>query len=374
MKKLLPLTGIRAIAALWVVLLHIHASFPSSIQLPFIVKGYLGVDMFFILSGFVLSYVHQHEFTQLFSPGTYPFMVSRFARIFPIHWLMLFTLGLIIVTKNVILHLPSDNPGQYTGIDFIYHFLNVQAWGFSPHHSWNFPAWSVSAEWFAYLLFPLLTPFVAKLKTIKTNLGLLILCFGLLIVYAFLNHLPNLDWSYKHSLVRVTLEFLIGCGLFNIYKTVPAESIKAPLLSIIAVFGLGVSVCLAWHDSITVMFITLLLFALTYSQGIVSDFLSKKSLVYLGEISYSMYMVHCILIMFLEQAQKKLPLFTAAYSLQNGLMTFGFLCFVILVAHGLFQYVEVPSRKVLRNLLINRPSAPAPKEIEKIELSPVQMS
>ena len=220
MKKLLSLTGIRAVAALWVIIYHININFPTGLQNTFINKGYLGVDMFFILSGFIISYVHQHEFLTFPSPQTTKFLILRCARILPVHYFMLFTYAFFFFFKSFVLHMPSESPEKNTLVDFVCHIFNIQAWGVADHNSWNAPSWSVSAEWFAYLMFPLLTPVIAKVSGLRNNILLVLGCFAFLASFSALLKLPTMDWTHTYGLVRVTSEFIIGCGLLNIYKQV----------------------------------------------------------------------------------------------------------------------------------------------------------
>ena len=128
-------------AALWVVSFHVSGLWQG--EMPLAGMGYLGVDLFFILSGFVLSYVHGEAFRR--DPlGAYPhFLGRRIARIFPV-WL-------VVLAVFAVKHRATIEP-EYL---FIYAIL-AQAWGGVPTQLLNPPGWSVSLEWAVYLLFPLI--------------------------------------------------------------------------------------------------------------------------------------------------------------------------------------------------------------------------
>jgi len=355
MKKLSSLTGIRACAALWVIIYHLNLNFPQYTGVSFIDKGYLGVDMFFILSGFIISYVHQSEFLQFPSPKTLRFLILRCARILPVHYLMLFTYALFFLTKTLILHQPSDHLEQNTLFDFCCHLVNIQAWGLSDHNSWNAPAWSVSAEWFAYLMFPLITPVVGKIKNWGANLAIIAAGFAFLAGFSSILHLPTLDWTFQYALVRVSTEFLIGCSLFNLFQSGQENKNQIPNLSLVAFIGLMVCIGLQLPDVISVTFIALLLYTLTSEQGLLNRFLATKAMVYLGEVSYSIYMVHALFIGIVGQANKRLHFISAEPTLQNLLVFLAITLGIIGVAHCMYNFVEVPSRNLIRNRLIKEP-------------------
>lgn len=152
------LTGIRGFAALWVVLHHALSAYPflsnHFIITNFLQKGWLGVDLFFILSGFVISFVHQYEFTTLRFYRFKIFLLLRLSRIYPAHLIMLLSLIPIVCIAQFLFHYHSPID-QFSLSKFFYSLFVLNGWGFSASDGWNVPSWSVSSEWFAYLCFPL---------------------------------------------------------------------------------------------------------------------------------------------------------------------------------------------------------------------------
>lgn len=151
MRRIDNLTGVRAVAALWVVLFHLNVSAtPVHGRLGKVVEhGMYGVDLFFVLSGFVLSMVYTGRMPERFRWSAYrDFLLRRFAKIYPLHLLTLLAMiGLVAVAAR--LHFAFSSGAANTPWTAICAALMLNAFGLSDL-GWNVPSWSVSAEWFAY--------------------------------------------------------------------------------------------------------------------------------------------------------------------------------------------------------------------------------
>jgi peptidoglycan/LPS O-acetylase OafA/YrhL len=157
-KHLARLTGIRAVAALFVVFLHyrndLETFLPSTKILdPLFSAGDLGVDLFFMLSGFILMLNYEQKFRRFALPEYRKFLWTRLARIYPVHVFTLFFLtALVLFARH--LHQPLHHPEWYTLPAWLQNVFLLQAWtGIAQTLSWNFPAWSISAEWFCLSIF-----------------------------------------------------------------------------------------------------------------------------------------------------------------------------------------------------------------------------
>lgn len=137
-------TAMRGVAALIVVFYHLR--FGADVLLPFeeatalFARGYLWVDFFFLLSGFVLTYVYGEA--RWDAGSVRRFYVARVARVYPLH---LATLCLLIAykasTETVGAAVPSMDARYGQPWSFVpFHLLLVQAWGFLPEPGWNIPA------------------------------------------------------------------------------------------------------------------------------------------------------------------------------------------------------------------------------------------
>jgi hypothetical protein len=164
------LTGIRGLAAIMVASFHFYFSWVlllpalSLVRAP-LLRGYLGVDLFFMLSGFILSYVY-HAGGRNFTGREYGrFLWFRLARLYPNH------VGMLLLL--IVLFYGSKFLGIHTTFscawdDLPFQLTLTQEWPIAPREGageWNFPAWSISAEWFAYLaIFPLVAFLLRRIR------------------------------------------------------------------------------------------------------------------------------------------------------------------------------------------------------------------
>src|ERR1051325_579575 len=154
--NLRALTGIRGIAAWFVVLYHVRLG--AAWALPpaatdILAKGYLAVDLFFMLSGFVLWLNYSDRLRAGGIAEAPAFLLRRIARIWPLHLLMLAGAVAFVLAVAATGREPS---GHYPWAELPLHIVLMQNWGFTDALTWNDPAWSISCEFAAYLLFPLL--------------------------------------------------------------------------------------------------------------------------------------------------------------------------------------------------------------------------
>ncbi|MCX5744225.1 MAG: acyltransferase, partial [Proteobacteria bacterium] len=140
------LTGMRGVASLWVLVFHLRPWLGLvGAADRFAQAGYLAVDVFFVLSGFVLAYQYR-------GLGTRPrawlaFWWRRVARIAPLHVAITLALVAVVVARG------WWGQPEYTVRGLLAQLTFTQTWSAIDATSWNEPAWSVSAEWHAYLAF-----------------------------------------------------------------------------------------------------------------------------------------------------------------------------------------------------------------------------
>src|SRR5262245_62403748 len=153
------LTGIRALAALLVrgkntdqyVLLRLAS------LLPCFARCYLGVYFFFVLSGFIITHVYFARLASASRSAVQIFLWHRFIRLYPVHITVLAGLVAIVSVAGAA-GFTLNNPQEWQWNDLFWQLTLLHAWGVTASPGWNAPSWSISAEWFAYLLFPLLAP------------------------------------------------------------------------------------------------------------------------------------------------------------------------------------------------------------------------
>ncbi|MGA3264077.1 MAG: acyltransferase, partial [Terracidiphilus sp.] len=290
--EILPLTGIRALAAWWVVMYHTAYILPPQLVglYWFARLGDKGVDLFFVLSGFVISYNYWQRLSA-FSINSYlSFLWVRLARLYPVH---LFTLivSLLFLTCVRVFHLatPKDFSGWTLG-NFLANVALVHSWPPYPTDSWNNASWSVSCEWFAYLAFPLLVLIGLK----RLALPVAAICAVLFSAIPVALVLAKCDPPFG-ALILVICEFTAGCLVYHVYSRW-REHARFRWLLLFGVFAaFTLLLIFGWafpdifHISLVLVF-PFVIFEVAESSGVFARLLGSRMVVYWGRVSYSLYM------------------------------------------------------------------------------------
>lgn len=295
------LTGVRAFAALWVMLLHL--SEVTSVLLParaadlfaFVaMPGSLGVDVFFVLSGFIISYNYEARFVGRLEPRRYlRFLRARLARIYPVH--LVLTVALVAAVRGLHVEPGGDiDPFRWSTQALVESLVLVHAW---VGHAgvWNSVSWSISSEWLAYLTFPWM---VRGARAIARLRGALLV--AALVALAAVPAIRG-SWGYlvgdrsAVSPVQIVAEFLAGCTLYQLYRagrgrggltTVPGWLLVALVLTAATCFRLGAPA--SWAVPLVLPFIL----GLAYGHGRLTRVFAHPIMVYGGKISFALYMTH----------------------------------------------------------------------------------
>ncbi len=345
-QHLKPLTALRFFAAAWVVLFAFWPRLDVGFTPMLVSKGYLGVEVFFILSGFILSHVYLPATEEgRFRYG--PFLWARLARIYPLHLICLAAIGALgvaavmvgrVIDPNI-LNLPSLAPN----------LLLMHAWGLAPVSGWNHPSWSISAEWFAYLSFPAFAWAAIKLRR-RPELAValaLALVFVLNAVFLRLAGFPLTRATIAWGALRIVPCFAYGCALYLVWRSGAVQSRTAALVGALffgaaMVFGAQAGA----PDPVLVAVGGGLILFLASLSSTGSKALSHPVLVYLGEISYSIYMVHALWdLIFANGAAAALHLDAKRLPLGLWLML---VAGVVPLAAASYHLVERPARERLR--------------------------
>jgi peptidoglycan/LPS O-acetylase OafA/YrhL len=339
-----PLTALRFAAALWVVSYHYWPHLAGAATPGLVANGYLGVELFFVLSGFILSHVYLEGFGQgRFRYGS--FLWARIARVYPLHIAVLAGLGLLAIAATV--------AGMTLGTGLVNwaalpaHLLMLHAWGLAPAAAWNHPSWSISAEWFAYLTFPAFAWAAWRLKD-RPNLavvGVLILLFGLYTVFEALAGFQLTEATYKWGALRIVPCFAYGTAIYLVWRSGAMKTRTQAKFWSLAFLVLAMA--LAQVDAPDAAIVTTfggLILALAGLTSTGSKVLSGRVGVYLGEISYSVYMVCFPWLLVFGKAMEKLGYGT---SLPLGLWVV-LLVGVVPLAAAAHHLVERPARTFLR--------------------------
>lgn len=350
-QELRGLTGLRFVAAFYVFLFHVHSAWPIT-QNKFLgnllSQGAIGMSVFFVLSGFVLTYQYQDG-----AKGTRDYFVSRLARIYPIYLLAaLITLPWFGVSTDQSL---LRGIGQGILLVVANVFL-VQAWFPQMFGLWNGGgSWSISVEAFCYVLLPLLLPLLLKLTVTQQKIAA-----AACIVLAAL---PGIVLTFFGSDTPVTFysmpifrlpEFVLGCLICIGWSRGHLKPMETPfLLTAIALFALY----LGWaggrlstyvgHNWIVIPMIAVTILALADPRTSNFSVMSNSVMVWLGKISYSFYSFQIVLLKLMhtyaEDVTKQFP------ALENNLVLM-IVCLAVLIVMSAagYYFVEEPCRKWIR--------------------------
>lgn len=281
-KQMQSLTPLRGIAALVVLVHHaISVAWPeaSTTGLGF-VRGYLGVDLFFLLSGFVLAHVYGGRFAATPSGAELrSFFWARLARIYPVHLAVLALL------------LPLYGSHQNFSGSALLASLALAQGPWIGHISWNYMAWSLSAEWHAYLLFPFVVAAILR-GTSGTAWRIGSVCAGAAL---FLHSGPDNIVGGPLMLLRALPEFMIGIALYRVYASGWATSLlRRDIAAIASLVVIGGLTELSGSDAAIIGILPWLLLAVAHNDGGIAQLLASRSVVFLGRISFSLYMVQMV--------------------------------------------------------------------------------
>jgi len=337
------LTGIRGFAAWMVVFYHARLSlgtlFPADAISAF-AKGYLAVDLFFVLSGFVLWYNYADRLRGGGAGETAGFLWRRLARIWPLHMFVLGVFGAFVI----LLTLTGRDASGYPLGELPLHVLLMQNWGFTQELTWNHPAWSISTEWAAYLFFPIAVAVLRwdRLPPWLLAAAALALMAGLHAVFALYGADTLGKGITRIGVLRCLFEFSLGniaCVLWLHWREARGAAVLAALLSL-AVAAAGLLLRLPESAFVPALFFTAIL-ALALDRGPVARALSGRAMVYLGEISYSTYLVHFLLFILF-----KIAFVDATMQIGWGGLA-GFMALLFAASVVLYHGVEKPAQRWL---------------------------
>ncbi|CCH52307.1 acyltransferase 3 [Fibrisoma limi BUZ 3] len=373
---LTTLTPMRGIAAVLVVIFHFNLLVlpiidPAITQLHR--RWYLLVDFFFILSGFIITYVYGDWFENRVTVTSFRrYMAARFARIYPLHFVTLLWVIALYILVVPVYHVKLspveqgvfDVPAIPLHVFMLHGFLSVSS------ATWNTPTWSIGCEWLLYLLFPVLMLGFRRLS----GAGRYAMLGVVLALYVYLtqpveNHpmykpwLPTLtntidDLRFPGSFLRCFAGFLLGMISLEAYTRRWGQHVLGRS-AVFTTLVLGLAVCfhLQILDTLTVWAFPLLILGACYNAGRVSKLLESRPLQRLGDWSYSIYMVHMpILFSFLAvqlitaPADKK-PAEPVTYGPAGPIACGIYLALVIAVAALMHRFVEVPGRRFFNRSL-----------------------
>ncbi|MCU0450829.1 MAG: acyltransferase [Bernardetiaceae bacterium] len=383
------LTPLRGFAALFTVIFHLNLFTNGSLlderHSLLLNKMYLMVDFFFALSGFILMHVYGAWFQDKVTAGTFKkFALARFARVYPLH---LFTLLFLVGVRLWFVSTGTPDPDAFAKVGYRWeavatNLLLIHSMNLHEFFTWNHASWSISTEWWMYMLFPFLAgPFV-KLGT-AGRWAVAAACWG---GYWFIMYqvqpwvvfpeelqfikagtLGTINVGYDWGFLRCLFGFGLGCMVYLAYRDGVGRSILGHGLAFTLIaLGMFASLHLALPDAVTAGFFPLLIWSAAYGSPAVDAFLGTRPLQRLGDWSFSIYLIHqpiafslMMVMTYLNPPQQAATAPPKLDPLTGWLVCLGYLALTLLLSYATYRLVEVPARKWLNGRFASRTLAGA---------------
>tara|TARA_Y100000590_G_scaffold213192_1_gene241531 strand:- start:28784 stop:29896 length:1113 start_codon:yes stop_codon:yes gene_type:complete len=351
--KLLFLESLRGVAALAVAIYHVKDISTSPItDNLFIENSDTMVDFFFVLSGFVIAYTYLDRINDFRSLVN--FKIKRFLRLYPLHLITLLGFLIIEIAKYAleafagissnVAPFSTNNLSSFISNLFLFHSFT------EPTVTFNAPSWSISTEFYTYLVFGLVVLF----STILNNKFRPFLLFIVMAVSAYLVFIFDaMEEFVGVAMFRCMYSFFLGTLIFYLFEKI---KVTTPLL-----ISLGLILFTIWavcYPEIVPKIILPILFALVVFSLVTSKtntlirFLNYKHLVFLGTVSYGIYMIHYGVWWVYHQSLRFLFNFeTQIFNdgliikidpLQSTFMVLSGVIIVILLSWLSYKYIEIP--------------------------------
>lgn len=349
--KVNQLTFLRFIAAVLVVIWHFGLDiYPfNKYSINFFGKGDLGVSFFFFLSGFVMILAYKEKEKIYFKN----YIIKRIARIYPV---FLVSILLLLLNKFISNSSYINFKGMFLSLSML------QAWVFGNQLSFNMASWTLSVEFLFYIIFPFLyNRFYAKKKITKKMIFTIVSIWGLTQVIilvlkpSFLFTYTNqMDIYYEYMrlypLMHVN-QFLLGnlIGLFFIkenkkYNYDLLIILNSCLIFVVLNYVTGVN----FFHGLSLLLFAPLIYMISKNNGIFTKILSKKPMVFLGEISYGIYILQYPVFYLLEKVYDSFKYNNFTFRFYISIITLIFLSGISYV------FLEKTMRKLIINIFLKK--------------------
>ncbi len=311
-----------------------------------------------------MLHVYSKDFQQRLQGETLKkFFVARFARVYPLH---LFSLLLLVVIVRwltdwgnppILLEQPSD---------ILPNILLLHSFGVTNIYSWNIPSWSISAEFAAYLLFPFIALFINKKRALSIVLLLLLVVVA---YYSIMYVLPrknpinpaipvphNLNTTFDYGYIRGIAGFITGLLVYLAYGLQSfKKAFSGDAVSFVILLAIGASLHFALNDGLTVFLFAILVLSVAANKGMIAGFCNTKVMQFLGDISYSIYLMQ----IFLQEPFSHGYLLPGTVGVGRGKQNIElfsglgycliYLVLLVLISYITYRWVERPARKFINH-------------------------
>lgn len=331
----LHLDALRIIASLAVVMFHwrAHLAFQPAIDATDWLNSWIVfVDLFFVISGFIIAAVYSQRISTLAQYGD--FLFKRFARLAPLHYVTL-ALYIGIGLLATIAGLSLNEPAKYDPTCIAPNLFFLQAFNTCPTLTHNFPSWSISAEVLCYALFPSMVALLRIRPWLPGAFGVAVI--GGLYALGAVGpmHRPWFEWTFDFGALRALPAFAIGVSMYGLrdkLKWIPAPG-ALMFVSLVALAFAGLAK--VWQGALTPLAYLVVIF------GIAADARGRatsviRAIAPFGQLTYSSYMLHApmmtiVFTLIFDRALGLAPLhkFIAVLACLPLLLAISYLSFVI---------------------------------------------
>jgi len=355
MKRFEALDSWRGIAACLVAFYHMQKMSVNGhlTGLALQLNSYLFVDFFFVLSGFVIAANYEQRLAEGYSP--WRFALLRFGRLYPLHIsVLLACIGLHLANAaSGVAGVSAFQPPFWSADTIVANLLLLHSLHAFDFLTWNAPSWSISTEFYTYLLF------AAAVALTRRRIVMLLLPVVVASALALCMLVHDMDTTYDWGLIRCLLGFSVGVLAWRVHRAAWLRSGTA-----LELISIGLMMAFLWSAGGTrlslaapaVFSIVVLVFAA--EAGAVSRLLRAPALRWLGERSYSIYMVHFLgwlLLVDCAKLVKRLGFdliseIESGHPWKNDVVSLVYFLLVLGVAAGSYRVIEVPARAWFKRL------------------------
>jgi peptidoglycan/LPS O-acetylase OafA/YrhL len=352
------LTGVRGVAAVIIVVYHFgkfHIDPGSGVIVWSVPHGYLPVDMFFMLSGFVMGYVYKDAFLSTPMKNYKIFLIKRLARLYPAY----IVIAAFYALKIALGLTGEETFARFNGLDAIGNLLMLVGWGLHIYPLIGV-SWASSAELGSYIALPVLMRY-----TILRGIAWWSVCVGLSLIAIYLISVSGkgssgpLDVVQDDSLLpllRALTGFTLGLATYRFAGYLDRLSAIVQDVLVIVILILIFAAALLTANDLPIYLLFIPFIAILSRDGRVARFLFGNKLVYhLGIISYSIYLIHPLFVTFAERSSRHFGSTVTAYAI-CVLVSFAV---IWLLSYLSYRFVEIPGRQFVTGLFITKAKAAA---------------
>jgi hypothetical protein len=352
------LDSLRGICAIFVAVFH-FTTMDGALQSRFIANSWIFVDFFFVLSGFVISFAYAKRLST--SADLIDFAIRRLGRVWPLHCAMLI---LLIGLETLKWHIGGDNlirapftegasPAGLLSTLLLLHSTPV--WSV---FSVNGPSWSISAEYWTYLIFGSVVIGVSRLAPPRPNLTVVYISLWLVAFIILVAGQGRMETYAEYAVPRCLYGFAAGCLVQQFYQFARSRAGAIALtvgsaaeviaVAMVAVFVIRLAPTPLQFLAPLVFGCAILIFA--FQAGVISRLLETRPFLILGRLSFSIYMTHS----FLREILRWRGLHIDATALLPHVAALAlFLLAALILSAMTYRFVELPGQVLFRKIADN---------------------